>query len=82
MGDSTILIHSVGEVTLSDKLSAVNEIVVDVCGHCNRSCGTDGLRVKLFNLICARDGFMLHVRILIVSLSSYYKSFSPLQCLY
>ena len=72
MGDSTVLIHSVGEVSLSDKLSAVNEIVVDVCGHCNRSCDADGLRVKLFNVICARDGFMLHVtvRILIASITN------------
>ena len=70
MGDSTILIHSVGEVSLSDKLSAVNEIVVDVCGHCNRSCDADGLRMKLFNVICAKDGFMLHVRKLIASITN------------
>ena len=77
-GDSTVIIHS-GKVSLSDKLSAVNKIAVDVCSNCNESCMQMGLRVKPFNVIYVRDGFMLHVRILVTNITNH---FPLLQSLY
>ena len=41
-GDSTVSIYS-GMVSLSDKLSTIKKIAVDVCGHCNESCDADGV---------------------------------------
>ena len=42
-GDSTVTIYS-GTVSLSDKLSTIKKIAVDVCGHCNESCDADGVK--------------------------------------
>ena len=73
-GDSTVIIHS-GEVSLSDKLSAVNKIAVDVCSNCNESCDADGVKGEALQCDLCEGWF--HAACENIS-SKHYKSFSSL----
>ena len=72
--DSTVIIHS-GEVSLSDKLSAVNKIAVDVCSNCNESCDADGVKGEALQCDLCEGWF--HAACENIS-SKHYKSFSSL----
>jgi len=70
-GDST----TGNEVSFSDKLSAVNKIVVDMCGHCNKTCDADGIKGEAFQ--CDLCEGWVHASCENIS-SKHYKSFSSL----
>jgi len=70
-GDST----TGNEVSFSDKLSAVNKIVVDMCGHCNKTCDADGIKSEA--LQCDLCEGWVHASCENIS-SKHYKPFSSL----
>ena len=76
-GDSTAQNHP-NEISVSAKLSAVDKIAVICVVIVIRHVKLVGLMVKLFNVICVRDGFMPHVKTLVVNITNL---FQPLQSL-
>ena len=73
-GDSAVRNHS-GDVSLSDKLSAVNKIAVDMCGHCNKTCDAEGVKGEALQCDLCEGWF--HASCESIS-SKHYKSFSSL----
>ena len=72
--DPSIQSHS-GDVSCSDKLSVINKLAVDVCGHCNKTCDADGARGEAVQ--CDLCEGWVHASCENIS-SKLYKSFSSL----
>ena len=50
--------------SLSEKLSVVNDVSVNICSCCNQQCDGDGIK---YNVTCVNVGSMLYARILEVN---------------
>ena len=61
--------------SLSDKLTSVNKISVDICGHCNETCDVDGVKGEAFQCDLCEGWF--HALCENIG-SKHYKSFSSL----